>query len=57
MWLQKDGMIKHSGGDYCLDVEGLKMGEDLVLKKCEESKSSQLWTFEKYYDLDKKKEV
>lgn len=46
---KKNGSLKHVKSGLCLDVSGLKSGDDVLFKECVEGKISQMWSFNKYF--------
>ncbi|KAK0414463.1 hypothetical protein QR680_011442 [Steinernema hermaphroditum] len=42
---KKGGLLQHVKSGLCLDVEGLKAGDDVLFTPCEEDKESQKWSF------------
>lgn len=47
----KNGQVKHFPSAKCLDVAGVANGGDVILKNCETGKETQLWQFEKYFEI------
>uniref|UniRef100_A0A1I7ZP92 Polypeptide N-acetylgalactosaminyltransferase n=1 Tax=Steinernema glaseri TaxID=37863 RepID=A0A1I7ZP92_9BILA len=46
---KKDGLLQHVKSGLCLDVEGLKSGDDVLFKECVEGKISQQWSIHGTY--------
>jgi len=48
---KKNGQLVHTPTGKCLDVAGLKAGDELLVRPCGDDIQTQLWTFETYLDL------
>ncbi|WKY00836.1 hypothetical protein Q1695_015116 [Nippostrongylus brasiliensis] len=46
------GVLRHKDRGLCLDVEGVESGGDLFFAQCDETKPSQKWNFDRYFNLD-----
>ncbi|CAJ0600290.1 unnamed protein product [Cylicocyclus nassatus] len=47
----QNGQIRHKGRGLCLDVENVSSGGDVLFARCVLDKASQLWSFDKYFEL------
>uniref|UniRef100_A0A9J2Q6E2 Polypeptide N-acetylgalactosaminyltransferase n=1 Tax=Ascaris lumbricoides TaxID=6252 RepID=A0A9J2Q6E2_ASCLU len=47
-WSHERGQMKHQATGFCLDVDGLKSGDDIVARTCVADKASQIWVFVKF---------
>nr|CDJ89781.1 Glycosyl transferase and Ricin B lectin domain containing protein [Haemonchus contortus] len=44
------GFLRHKDRGLCLDVEGVEAGGDVTFTMCDEKKSSQKWSFDRYFE-------
>lgn len=47
----RNGQIIHTATGLCVDLQGIKSGQDLLLKACNPNAESQKWTWHHYLEL------